>query len=321
MKLVPTNPKSILQASRIIQKGGLVAFPTETVYGLGANALDPIAAAKIFEAKKRPFFDPLILHLADQNHLNQFAETHQDAQKLIDTFWPGPLTVVLKRKKGVPDIVCSGLTTAAFRMPNHPVALELIRKAHCPIAAPSANVFNYLSPTTAQHVLKGLGEDVDLILDGGPCEQGIESTIIGWNEKGPVLLRPGAISLEEIESKIGPIQQENNSSNISAPGQLPYHYSPKTFLQFWNDKTQILSGNKLGFLSFKGWVPDKDLFFRIETLSPSGDLREAATRLFSCLHQLDESSLDAIYVEPVPSHGLGMAIMNRLEKASRRFNL
>lgn len=322
MPIHAANSESISQAAKIIRRGGTVAFPTETVYGLGANGLDALAAAKIFEIKKRPFFDPLILHVANSNDLQEFCEVHPQASVLIQSFWPGPLTVVLKRKATVPDIVCAGLETAAFRMPNHPVALELIQKSNCPIAAPSANLFNYLSPTTAGHVLKSLGDSIDFILDGGACERGIESTIIGWDEKNAVLLRPGAIALEDIESKIGPVQKQNNEKSLLAPGQLPFHYSPRTPLHIWNDHLILSPKVKKGFLSFKGDIPPTSFSFEtIHVLSPRGNLYEAASNLFACLHRLDESDLDVIYAEPIPQTGLGIAIMDRLLKASRKSNL
>lgn len=203
MAVVPTTPREIEQAARVIREGGLVAFPTETVYGLGANALDASAVARIFEAKRRPSFDPLIVHVADRAMLLRVArEVPPQVEPLMEKFWPGPLTLVLPKAEAVPGIVTSGLPTVAVRMPAHPVALELIRQAGLPIAAPSANPFGYLSPTRAEHVERMLGEAVDLILDGGPTLYGVESTILLLAEK-PVVLRHGAIPVEELESILG----------------------------------------------------------------------------------------------------------------------
>ena len=197
----------IRQAAEIIKKGGLVAFPTETVYGLGADAFNPLAVARIFEVKRRPYFDPLIVHVSNHADLEKLViKIPSKAKKLIEQFWPGPLTVVLLKKEQVPDIVNAGLLTVAIRMPKHPMALSLIEQADCPIAAPSANPFGYLSPTTAEHVRDQLGDQIDFILDGGPCEVGVESTIISFSEKRPRLLRPGGVDIEEIESVIGSVE-------------------------------------------------------------------------------------------------------------------
>src|SRR4030043_2157115 len=201
------DPGSIRQAAGLIKKGGLVAFPTETVYGLGANAFNPIAVARIFEVKKRPHFDPLIVHVASQGDLDKLgSEIPSDAKKVMKQFWPGPLTIVLLKKEEVPEIVTSGLPTVAVRMPRHPMTLSLIELAGSPIVGPSANPFGYLSPTTAEHVRDQLGDQIDFILDGGSCEVGVESTIVSFFEKEPMLLRPGGVPLEEIEPIIGKVE-------------------------------------------------------------------------------------------------------------------
>src|SRR4030065_1370155 len=190
----------IHQAAEIIRQGGIVAFPTETVYGLGADAFNPLAVARIFEVKRRPYFDPLIVHVANPADVKKLVkQIPSNAKKLIERFWPGPLTVVLLKKEYIPDIVTAGLPTLAIRMPSHPMALSLIRESNSPIAAPSATLFGYVSPTTAEHVREQLGDQVDLILDGGPCPVGVESTIVSFLEEKPRLLRPGGVSLEEIE--------------------------------------------------------------------------------------------------------------------------
>ncbi len=201
----------IHHAAEIIKRGGIVAFPTETVYGLGADAFNPLAVARIFEVKRRPSFDPLIVHVANPADVKKLVkEIPSNAKKLIERFWPGPLTVVLLKEEDIPDIVTAGLPTLAIRMPSHPMALSLIKESNSPIAAPSANPFGYLSPTTAEHVREQLGDQVDLILDGGPCPVGVESTIVSFLEERPRLLRPGGVSLEEIESIIGKVEIEPN---------------------------------------------------------------------------------------------------------------
>lgn len=318
MKLVVATSSTIHQAATFIRAGGLVAFPTETVYGLGADALNPMAVAKIFEVKNRPRFDPLIVHIADVSLMEKLCTLGDErARKLIDRFWPGPLTLVLPKSEIVPEIVTAGLPTVALRMPAHPVALALIREAGTPVAAPSANPFGYLSPTTAEHVKEQLGEKVDMILDGGPCQVGVESTIINLSQPEAVLLRPGGLPLEQIEQTIGKVRiAATDSSRPQAPGQLPRHYSPRTPLRIlMGDTPRIPEGKRVGLLAFRH--PSENLpYERIEVLSPAGDLKEAAVNLFACLHKLDRAGLDVIYAEPVPAVGLGRAIMDRLMKAA-----
>ena len=309
----------ILRAAEIIKKGGIVAFPTETVYGLGADAFNPLAIARIFEVKKRPYFDPLIVHVAGQGDLEKLVtRIPSHARKLIDRFWPGPLTVVLLKREEVPDLVTAGLPTVAIRMPNHPMALGLLKQAGCPIAAPSANPFGYLSPTTAEHVRDQLSDQIDFILDGGPCEVGVESTILSFFEKKPGLLRPGGITLEEIESIIGSVEvKPTKEGKPSAPGMLPKHYAPRTPILLDWDKKDLDShkDKKIGLLAFQ--EPSESLKFpHIEVLSKKGDFREAAANLFSAIRRLDSLNLDLILAEPVPETGLGRAIMDRLRRAS-----
>ncbi len=318
MSLVKANSESIRQAAEIIKSGGLVAFPTETVYGLGADGLNPIAVAKIFEVKKRPSFNPLILHISKKSSLHKFSSTQNEkVDKLINKFWPGPLTLVLPKTEIVPDIVTSGNPMVAVRMPDHPVALQLIEASGTTIAAPSANKFGHLSPTEAKHVEKYLGDKVDMILDGGKSIVGVESTIIQFYENEFYLLRPGGLSKEEIENEIGKIKIGRvNPEKPNSPGQLPFHYSPQTPLKFFNIK--LLDKNKkIGALFFKENIIDFP-FADVKILSPKGDLRETAANLFSHLHELEKSNLDLILVEPVEEKGLGRAIMDRLRKASNR---
>jgi L-threonylcarbamoyladenylate synthase len=316
-----SNTRAIYQAAKIIRKGGIVAFPTETVYGLGADAFNPFAVARVFEVKQRPYFDPLIVHVANDEGVEKLiVEIPSDARKLMERFWPGPLTVVLPKKEDVPDIVTAGLPTVAIRMPRHPMTSKLIELVDSPIVGPSANPFGYLSPTTAEHVRDQLGDQIDFILDGGPCKVGVESTIISFSEKEPRLLRPGGVPLEEIESMIGkvklsPIIEEKPS----APGMLPRHYAPRTpILLDWSEKSlDVYRGKKIGFLLFqehKNFMK----FDQVEVLSKKGDFREAAANLFAAIRRLDALKLDLILAESIPEIGLGQAIMDRLRRASRR---
>jgi L-threonylcarbamoyladenylate synthase len=315
-----TDNQTIYRAAEIIKKGGIVAFPTETVYGLGADAFNPLAVARIFEVKRRPYFDPLIVHVAHPADVRKLVkEIPLKAKKLVERFWPGPLTVVLLKEEDIPDIVTAGLPTIAIRMPDHPMALSLIKESRCPIAAPSANPFGYLSPTTAEHVRDQLGDLVDLILDGGPCPVGVESTIVSFPEGKPRLLRPGGVSLEEIESLIGkveasPIEEEKPP----APGMLPRHYAPRTpILLEWSERNLDFYKHKnIGLLAFQE-IKNNLRFRSVEVLSKKGDLREAAANLFAAIRRLDAMNLDLILAEPIPETGLGRAIMDRLRRASR----
>jgi len=311
---------TIRQAAEIIRQGGIVAFPTETVYGLGADAYNPLAVARVFEVKRRPFFDPLIVHIASPAHLKKLVkDIPSGARKLTEKLWPGPLTVVLFKEEHIPDIVTAGLPTVALRMPSHPMALSLIKESKCPIAAPSANPFGYLSPTTAEHVRGQLADQVDLILDGGPCPVGVESTIVSFSENKPRLLRPGGVSLEEIESIIGKVEISPIRDRLVAPGMLPRHYAPRTPIVLdWDEKhLDSYKGKKIGFLAFR--EPENFLQFQhIEVLSKKGDFREAAANLFSAIRRLDALDLDLILAEAVPEAGLGRAIMDRLRRATSK---
>ena len=316
------DAKAIRQAAEIIQQGGVVAFPTETVYGLGADAYNPLAVARIFEVKRRPYFDPLIVHIASPAHLRKLVkDIPSSARKLTEKLWPGPLTVVLFKEEHIPDIVTAGLLTVALRMPDHPMALSLIKESKCPIAAPSANPFGYLSPTTAEHVREQLADQVDLVLDGGPCPVGVESTIVSFSENKPRLLRPGGVSLEEIESIIGKVEISPIEDSPVAPGMLPRHYAPRTPIVLdWNEKNPDFYKDKnIGLLAFQ--EPKNILkFHSVEVLSKKGDMREAAANLFSAIRRLDGLNLDLIVAEPIPEIGLGRAIMDRLRRASHFLN-
>lgn len=306
-------------AAQIIKQGGLVAFPTETVYGLGADAFNAEAVAKIFKVKNRPFFDPVIVHIAKKDQLDLVCRMNKRAEKLIEKFWPGPLTLVLPKKRRIPDIVTAGMSKVGVRMPNNEIALRLITLADTPLAAPSANPFGYLSPTTAEHVYEQLGSKIEMILDGGPCEVGIESTIIEFTDTKPVLLRAGGISVEEITEEIGKVViATENGKKPQAPGQLSYHYAPKTKLKIVQpDQMDLNTRKKAGFLFFQ--MPKKyPKSGYYEILSKLGMLDEAATNLFSALHKLDAQGLEVIFAEPVPEEGLGRAIMDRLRKAEKK---
>ena len=315
------NAEQILRAAEIIRRGGIVAFPTETVYGLGADAFKPLAVARIFEVKRRPRFDPLIVHVAGDSDLEKLVlNVPSQAKALIERFWPGPLSVVLTKKESVPDIVTAGLPSVAIRMPRHPMALRFIEEAGCPIAAPSANLFGCLSPTTADHVCEQLGAQIDLILDGGPCEVGVESTIISFLEKIPRLLRPGGAPLEEIESIIGKVEVDPSGESLpAAPGMLPKHYAPQTPIMLDPDKkeTNFLNDRKIGLLAFQK-SEGNPKYEHIEVLSKRGDLHEAAANLFAAIRRLDALNLDLIVAEPIPEIGLGRAIMDRLRRASAK---
>ncbi len=322
MDLYKANTKNIEKAAEAIKSGKLVAFPTETVYGLGADGLNPIAVAKIFEAKKRPTFNPLILHVANKTQLNEvcFAENRL-VEVLISKFWPGPLTIVLPKKSIVPDIITAGHATVAVRMPLHPVALKLIEKSEVPIAAPSANAFSRLSPTKAEHVENQLGDAVDLILDGGKCNVGVESTIVKITDSEIFLLRPGGLPVENIESVINTKLQKAiaDTNNPVAPGMLPFHYSPKIPLRLLSRiKIENINPDKTAAIFFRnnntGTKFSKEII-----LSKSGLHTEAAANLFSALHELEKENYELIVAEEFEEVGLGRAIMDRLNKATKRF--
>jgi L-threonylcarbamoyladenylate synthase len=304
------------RAAAALAEGRLVAFPTETVYGLGARALDPQALARVFAAKGRPLFDPLIIHLADPAWLSRLC-TRVDARagSLAAIFWPGPLTLVLPKTPLVPELATAGLPTVAVRMPAHPVALDLIRRAGFPLAAPSANPFGRLSPTTAAHVAENFSAGIDFVLDGGACTVGVESTILSL-EEGAVILRAGGISREQIEAVIGPVAlAAPDHGRPEAPGRLPSHYAPRTPLRLLPGPARPEdAAPDRGLLAFRA-APARGTFAAVEILSPTGDMIEAAARLFACLHRLDARGLELILAEPLAETGLGLAVMDRLRKA------
>ncbi len=317
MKALRPDARGLARAAAVIRRGGLAAFPTETVYGLGASAFDPAAAAGIFEAKGRPHFDPLIVHIADLRQLRSVAaEVPPAAALLARRFWPGPLTLVLKKRPAIPDIVTSGLATVAVRMPAHPVAARLIRLAG-PLAAPSANRFGRLSPTTAEHVLRQLGPRGVMVVDGGPAKHGIESTIVAFERGRPVILRRGALPDAEIAAACGlrKVRLARAGAKIRAPGQLRAHYAPSAPLKLIKPGAAA-DPRGAAYLAFRRRPAGG--FTGVEVLSPSGDLREAAANLFSALHRLEASGARLIYAERVPARGLGLAILDRLRRAAAR---
>jgi L-threonylcarbamoyladenylate synthase len=312
-------PEAITEAAQIIRNGGLVAFPTETVYGLGADTTNPLAVARIFEVKARPRLDPIIVHVADPDWAERYGNFPASAHRLMQKFWPGPLTLVVPKKEAVPPIVTAGLETVAIRVPAHPAALELIRAARCGIAAPSANPFGYVSPTESAHVAEQLAEKIDMILDGGPCRVGVESTILSLVHAPPRILRSGGISREEIEALLGEVHLSSGfEQRPSAPGQLQRHYATRTPLDILEESSENPPEEKIGLLCLT--IPkDTGRYAAVEVLSPSGDLREAAANLFRSLRHLDSLSLDRIIARPVCEEGLGAAIMDRLRRCSAPF--
>ncbi len=304
------------EAARLLSAGELVAVPTETVYGLAANAFDEAAVLKVFEAKQRPAFDPLIVHVHSMDQLaGVVREVPPEAEALMHAFWPGPLTLVLPKHPRIPDIVTSGLDTVGVRMPAHPLALALLRALPFPLAAPSANPFGYVSPTTAQHVADQLGDRIPYILDGGPCAVGVESTIVGLEEGHWVLYRAGGVPVEAIEKVIGTVRPQVKHVLPVAPGMLESHYAPRKPV-FIGDIRSLLKEHKgrVAVISFTV----KHEAWRCEVLSPSGDVNEAARHLFATLRVLDANDADVILAEVFPDDGLGRAINDRLRRAAAK---
>jgi L-threonylcarbamoyladenylate synthase len=330
------DPESIAIAAAQLRAGGLVAFPTETVYGLGANALDARAVARVFAAKERPAFDPLIVHIADASSVGIYAEQDAAADprvaRLAARFWPGPLTLVLRKRTIIPGIVTAGLPTVGLRVPDHPVARALLLAAGIPVAAPSANRFGGLSPTRAAHVVAALGSRVDLVLDGGPCHVGVESTVVLLAAGRAVLLRPGGLAAEAIEAEIGPLEVPDDGAPGTAelaPGRAGAHYAPRAPLELADPHDPdaarafaVRSGERVGLLaaSNAGRAAAEAIggpFAAVEVLDAGGDLVGTAARLFDALHALDAAGLSRIVAEPVSDSGLGRAVMDRLRRAAR----
>jgi L-threonylcarbamoyladenylate synthase len=295
-----------------------VAFPTETVYGLGADALNARAVARVFEVKARPSFDPLIVHLPEAAHLPRVAVPDPRAEILSERFWPGPLSLVLPRRPVVPDLVTAGLESVAVRVPDHAGARALLRGAGTPVAAPSANPFGYVSPTTVEHVIDQLGDKVDLVLDGGPCRVGVESTIVSLLAGEPVLLRPGGIPREDLEAALEqPLAIAATSAQPTSPGQLERHYATRTPLRILPSEAGRAPQGRVGLLAMRD-NPRASGFEVMEVLAPQGQLDIAASNLFAALRRLDARSLDLILAEPCREEGLGRAIMDRLRRCAAR---
>ncbi len=312
-------PDEILSAAQTICRGGMVAFPTETVYGLGANAHDAVAVAKIFSLKERPSFDPLIVHIASVKSVAHLMLGFDDrVNQLARAFWPGPLTIVVPKNRSIPDIVTAGLPNVGLRMPANDIALQLIEASGYPLAAPSANKFGQLSPTRAEHVRKAF-PSLKHILDGGPCRVGVESTVVTFDDDGFLILRPGAITREMLQKHV-PASPRRAKSVLEAasPGHMPAHYSPSKPLYILGVHTIPSDCSRAGFLSADGHVPGG--YAHVEILSGKGLLTEVAVNLFGALHKMEENSaVDFIVAQPVTGRGLGIAIMDRLNKAAYRF--
>jgi L-threonylcarbamoyladenylate synthase len=340
LKVNPVEPEEemLRQAAEVIRRGGLVAFPTETVYGLGADALNPEAVDRIFAAKERPSCDPIIVHIARFEDLCTVArDLPPCAHVLSHHFWPGPLTLIVPRAEMLSARVTAGLDTVAVRMPDHPVALALIQAAETPIAAPSANLFGHVSPTTARHVLDDLGDRADLILDGGPTRIGVESTVLDLSGKEPTILRPGGTNREELSSIIGEIalnvsgrQRGGERSGFASPGLMERHYSPRAELAFFQGAESrtlaamrarmhecLATGKKVGLLVAS---EDRDAFAgcpaTVGDLGPRDNLCHIAARLFAAMRDLDEGGVEVILARGFGTAGLGLAIQDRLTRAA-----
>jgi L-threonylcarbamoyladenylate synthase len=311
----------ISKAIELLNKEDVVAIPTETVYGLAGNIYSEKAIRKIFEVKQRPLFNPLIVHIPSIDHLEKIVrEFPVKAQKLAEAFWPGSLTLILPKRLNIPEIVTGGKDTVGVRIPNHPVTLSLLKQLSFPLAAPSANPFNRISPTSSDHVKAYFENTLPMVLEGGECKNGIESTIIGFENNEAILYRLGAISIEDIEKIIGKIQIRNTSETTpNAPGMLAKHYAPRTKMYLLDDLDKFIENNKskkIGILKFKENLNTASVE-HIEILSKSGDLKEAASKLYSTLHKLDSLNLDLIVAERFPDVGLGKSINDRLERATK----
>ncbi len=333
MELLDSSDKSLKLAGQAIAAGKLVVIPTETVYGLGADAFNPDAVARVFEAKRRPSFDPLIVHIARLDQIDRLVSKFTSKARLLaENLWPGPLTLVLPKRSEVPGIVTSGLDTVAVRFPSQVLARKIIEYSGTVVAAPSANPFGYVSPTTAHHVARSLGDRVDFIVDGGACEVGLESSVLDMAGPAPRLLRPGGMPLERIQELIGEVLLPQAPEKVvTSPGQLPSHYAPHAKLYLMERKKlhsafgMIKNPDTTAFILFNAEARDEmtgiESFGKVEILSDKGDMREAASRLFALLNELDTQGIESIYAERVPDLGLGRAINDRLSRASYKAKL
>lgn len=312
----PAHKDAIIEAARLIRAGALVAFPTETVYGLGADATDDRAVAAIFDAKRRPRFNPLIVHVPDLDAARALARFDERAERVAEALWPGPISLVLPRQPNCPVslLASAGLPSLAVRVPDHPVALALLRAVARPVAAPSANVANRLSPTAAAHVAEGLGDRVTMILDGGPCRVGVESTVLDLCGSAPIILRQGGVTMERLTSLVGTPVESSSAADGEArpsPGMSLRHYAPERPLRL-----RVAEGRAgEALLAFGPLIPPGQ-WAKVMNLSPSGDVVEAAANLFAMLHALDRPEYAAIAVATIPGEGLGRAINDRLTRAA-----
>jgi L-threonylcarbamoyladenylate synthase len=320
------DENAIDHAVALLARGGVVAIPTETVYGLAADALDETAVARIFEIKRRPTFDPLIVHVASiADARGLVAAWPAVAERLAAAFWPGPLTLVVEKKPAlVPDLVTAGLQSLAIRIPDHPLTLAVLRRLGRPLAAPSANPFGFVSPTTARHVVDSLGDRVDYVLDGGACRTGVESTVVSLlDPERPTLLRPGGAESEAIERVIAPLRLARGDVEVAtgiaakSPGMLASHYAPRTKLGLAGAQNGAAprEGERVGWIGMGS--PTEGEYALVESLAARGDFRTAAANLFAALRRLDAAGLDRIVAELPPEEGLGVAIADRLRRASR----
>ena len=315
MKFPPWT--SVSEAARLLKDGEVVAIPTETVYGLAGNAFEPKALAKIFAAKERPTFDPLIVHIADIAQLTDIAKDIPDsAYRLAEAYWPGPMTIILPKKDCIPDLCTSALPSVAVRFPSHPIAQAIIKESGLPLAAPSANLFKHVSPTTAEHVAAQLADRIAGIVDGGPCSVGVESSIISLVGE-PTVMRPGAITPEMFKAILGEVKIKESTSKpgqpMLAPGQCDTHYRPQVPLYYG----EIPAGYtlpehtvRIAFGTQHGPIP------ATVNLSATGDMVEATSKLYAYMHDLDDPKYDLILVDPIPNTGVGMALNDRLKRAS-----
>jgi L-threonylcarbamoyladenylate synthase len=313
--------KDILKAAEILSRDELVAIPTETVYGLAANIYSDSAIKKIFELKKRPFFNPLIVHIHSMEQVMELAvDFPEKAQQLAKAFWPGSLTLILKKQAAVPDLITAGSNTVGIRMPHHDLTLKLLKSLPFPVAAPSANPFTHISPTTAQHVKNYFDGALEMVLDGGDCKNGIESTIVGFENKEVVVYRLGSISIEDIRAVVGNVTLKNNKDKApNAPGMLEKHYAPRTKTYLVENIANFIAQHpdqKIGLLLHIKESKELEVAKTIY-LTETGDLKEAASKLYSAMHELDKLDLDLIVAQRLPDTGLGKSINDRLERATK----
>ena len=313
--------KDISKAVALLEAEEIVAIPTETVYGLAGNIYSEKAVNAIFETKKRPFFNPLIVHIPSIDKLNDIVDyVPKKAKLLAEAFWPGPITLVLKKKSSIPNLITAGKDTVAVRVPNHPLTIELLNKLDFPLAAPSANPFSSISPTTADHVETYFKDTIKMVLDGGACTSGIESTIIGFENDEPIIYRLGSTSLEDIEAVVGNVVIKNKEEvSPDAPGMLERHYAPKTTTILTDtilETLQLYKDKRIGLIMFQSEIDNPNIEVQI-ALSKSGSLKESASYLYDVLHQLDKMHLDVIIAEKFPDYGLGKSINDRLTRATK----